>query len=132
MVKSIGKTIKHDITSSDINDIYRTRTKTGEKSTIIATFHTYQTKTTFMQNARAIRPLTIAKINQRLESNAKVSEVYNNNNVFINNLLTTTNKQLLWQARKRAKSKGGDLCRRMLEKYSLGGKKGPKHCLFNP
>lgn len=106
IVRSVAKTIKHDITISDITDIYRTRTKNAEKSTIIATFHNYKAKIAFMQNTRAIRPLTIAKINQHLESNDKVSEVYNNNNIFINNLLTIANKQLLWQAKKKAKEEG--------------------------
>lgn len=78
IMKSLGKTINHNITNTDITDLYRTRTKNIENSRIRATFqsYSYTCKTEFMQKAC---PLTIVKLNQHMEDAAKIREIHNNN-----------------------------------------------------
>lgn len=84
LVKAIGKTIKQEVTNTDISDFYRTRPKNPKRSSIVATFNNTLIKNTFVSNARVSRPVTIAKINQ---NSTKITET-NNNNIFINDMLT--------------------------------------------
>lgn len=105
IVKAVGSSIKQEVTNADITDIYRTRTKNPEKSSIVATFSNTLTKTNYVKNARATRSVTTAVINQNIGSHAKVNPV-SNNNIFVNNMLTNLNRQLLWQAKKKAREEG--------------------------
>lgn len=107
VVKAVGKTINCQITTSDITDIFRTKTKNPKRSTIIASFSSYACKTQFVKNAKSFRKVELSKIRESMTTDQNREQnngqIYGDTLVFVNSQLTATNKHLLWLAKNKAR-----------------------------
>lgn len=107
VLKAVGKTINYEINTSDITDIFRTKTKDHKRSTIIASFSSYTCKTHFIKNAKSLRKVELDKIRESMTSvqnrEQQTRETYGEKLVFVNSQLTPTNKHLLWLAKNKAR-----------------------------
>lgn len=108
MVTEVAKAVGTEINITDINNIYRINTKQNTKAPkIVVSFTNTLCKEKILHFAKVKGPLLVRNANLKLNFNeiseSKKAEILNSK-VYLNGQLTAANKELLWQAKTKART----------------------------